>query len=240
MRNLLFLATLAWSVAALAAGGSVESKRSVVGASDGGQEQNNRPATGTFLVNGVAATVGKSLITVQDAYFFRALLRFRAGESNLLQPEEGEDLKRTVRKMVFEEMVLAEMNSLHIEERASSAEIAEALSGGRARSVPRDRQWKGLLSHFGKSESAAYDVVGRSLAVDKFMVRKIETLTPIITQADVERYVKQNETRFRGSDTEKLKPGIVTLLKKERTQKGLEEWLRFLRDKYGVTNYLDG
>lgn len=194
--------------------------------------------SGIFLVNGVAATVGKTLVTVQDAYFFRALQRYRDGEADLLRPEDGEDLKRTVRKIIFEEMVLGEMKSLRIEERASAAETTAALRRDRART--RDQKFKEMLAHFGKTESAALEVVGRGLTVDKFMQRKIETLTPIVTQADVDRYLKQNEAKLKGSDLEKLRPSILQLLKKERTQKGLEEWLRFLRDKYGVTNYLDG
>ena len=192
---------------------------------------------GTSLVNGVAATVGKALVTVQDAYFFRSLQRFREGAGELFRPEDGDDLRRTVRKIIFEEMVQGEMKSLHFEDRATGSEVANALRrDGRL----REKQWKALLSHFGKSENAALEIVDRSLTVDKFMARKIETLTPIVTQADVDRYIKQNETRFRGSSPDSLKPNIILLLKKERTQKGLEEWLRFLRDKYGVTNYLDG
>jgi len=196
------------------------------------------PSATTYLVNGVAATVGKTLITVGDAYFYRALQRFREGSGDTLRVPEGEELKRTIRKIIFEEMVLGEMKSLHIEERATGSEISAALKRDGSRA--RERQWKALLAHFGKSESAALEVIGRGLTIDKFMQRKIETLTPIITQADVDRYIKQNEARFHGSDPQVLRSNIVLLLKKEHTQRGLEEWLRFLRDKYGVTNYLDG
>jgi hypothetical protein len=190
-----------------------------------------------ILVNGIAATVGKALITVQDAYFYRALQRFRDGEGDPLRPEQGEELKRTVRKIIFEEMVEEEMKSLKYEEKSNQAEIRSQL--GTEKSRARQRSWEAILQHFGKSETAAVEVLARSQRVDRFIDRKIETLTPIITQADVERYIQQNEARFKGSDVESLKPNIMLLLKKERTQKGLEEWLRFLRDKYGVANYLD-
>ncbi len=54
------------------------------------------------LWNGTAATVGKTLITVQDARFYRSLNRFVSGEPKMLEPETGEALRKTVQKMAFE------------------------------------------------------------------------------------------------------------------------------------------
>ena len=100
--------------------------------------------------------------------------------------------------------------------------------------------WNQLLSPFGKSEGAVVDAAMKSMRVERFIQNKIETLTPLVTQAEVERYYGQNKARFGTEDYDKAKPEIVLLLKRERMQKGLEEWVRFLRDKYGVTNHLAG
>ena len=50
----------------------------------------------SFLFNGTAATVGKVLVTVQDAYFYRALIRFRDKEGNPLLAEDQNTYLRVV------------------------------------------------------------------------------------------------------------------------------------------------
>lgn len=190
------------------------------------------------LLDGTAATVGKVLLTVQDAHFYRALLKFKDGEANPLKPEAGEDLKKTVQKMVFEEMVYAEMKSLQFE--AGPRSEAEKMLGTEKAKKGKDVIWREILRYFGKSESVAVDRLWKSLQVERFIQKKIETLTPIITDGEAERYYRQNQARFQGSRYEALKPNIVLLLKKQRMQNGLEEWVKFLKDKYSVTNLLDG
>src|SRR5687767_12881402 len=64
-----------------------------------------------IILNGTAATVGKHLVTVQDARFYRALQRFQGDEADVFKVEEGEELRRTVQKIVLEEMVATEMKS---------------------------------------------------------------------------------------------------------------------------------
>ena len=67
------------------------------------------------LLNGAAAVINKRVVTVQDAYIFRALQRVKTGLQPPILEEEGEELKRTVQKIVFEDMVLAEMKSIQKE-----------------------------------------------------------------------------------------------------------------------------
>lgn len=194
-----------------------------------------RAAEKPLLVDGTAASVGKNMVTVQDAYFYRAVQRFRDGEGDPLELEEGEALRRTVQKLVFEDMVQSEMASFKFD----GGSRAEAEKIVRARKLKAKPQvWHELTTRFGRGEGAVVDCILRSLQVERFIQKKVETLTPIITQAEVERYYTSNKARFQGSDFESLKPKIILLLKKERMQKGLEEWVRFLRDKYGVTNHL--
>lgn len=192
----------------------------------------------TVLLDGTAATVGKQLITVEDAYFYRSVQRLREGETgDLTKREEGDELRRTVQKIIFEEMVFAELKSFQFDggPRSEAEKLVRQKKAGLKAGV-----WSKFLAAQGKTEANVIDSVWRSLKVEGFIQKKVETLTPIITQAEVDRYYNSNKARFEGNDYEALKPQIVRLLKKERMQKGLEEWVRFLRDKYGVTNHLAG
>lgn len=191
------------------------------------------------VINGTAATVGKELVTVQDARFYRALQRFREGEAAPLKPEEGEDFRRTVQKIVLEEMVFAEMKNLSTDV-GSKTEAEKLIRAQRSKGRDKESLWKEILKRFGKTEAMAVERLYRSLQVERFIQKKVETLTPIVTEAEAERYFKQNQSRFYGSSYDRLKPNIILLLKKERMQKGLEEWVRFLKEKYGVTNLLEG
>jgi hypothetical protein len=187
------------------------------------------------LVDGTAATVGKVLITVQDAYFFYALQSFRERGAPPSQFIEGDELKNAVQKMVLEEMVYAEMTSLQYEggTRAEAENLLQQLKG-----KEQEGRFKETLARYGKTEAAAVDRLWKSLKVERFIQKKVETLTPIITEGEVERYYKQNQAQFPG-EYEAQKPNIVLLLKKQRMQKGLEEWVRFLKQKYGVQSHLD-
>lgn len=191
------------------------------------------------LLNGTAATVGARLVTIQDARFYRALMRFREGEGDVFKIEQGEELRRTVQKLVLDEMVFAEMKSFSFEA-GNRNEAEKLLHAERSKSRARESTWKEILSRFGKTEAIAVDRLYKSLQVDRFLQKKVETLTPIVTEAEAERYYQQNQTRFIGSPFERLKPSIILLLKKERMQKGLEEWVKFLKEKYGVINLLEG
>lgn len=188
-----------------------------------------------MLWNGTAATVGKTLITVQDARFYRSLNRFVSGEPKMLEPETGEALRKTVQKMAFEEMVFLEMKAIQFDG-GTRSQAEEPLRKAKA------RESKGgfatLLKTYGRSESEAFERWNRSYQVERFLQKKVETLTPIVTLKEVELYYNQNRERFKGSNFEALRPSIEVLLKKERMRKGLEEWIRFLRDKYGVVNHL--
>ncbi len=187
--------------------------------------------------NGTAASVGKTLITVQDARFYRALNRFVASEANPMDPENGEALRKTVQKMAFEEMVFLEMKAIQFEG-ATKAQLEEPLK--RARAQDKKKLFGSLLKTYGRSENEAVERWNRSVQVERFLQKKVETLTPIVTLKEVETYFNQNRERFKGSNFEALRPSIEVLLKKERMRKGLEEWIRFLRDKYGVVNHLAG
>ena len=188
------------------------------------------------LLNGTAAVVEKTLISVQDAYIYRALQRFKSAENPAVLIEDGEDLKKTVQKLVFEQMVYTELKAMKVENNfkpTQSSWLAVEKNKGRS------KVWRDLLSHFGLSETQAVERMNRSQQVEEFLQRKAETMTPIITEDEAQKYFKQNEAKFRGSSFETLKPSIVILLKKQILQRGLEEWVRFLKEKYAVVSLLE-
>jgi hypothetical protein len=188
------------------------------------------------MIDGTGAAVGKKLITVQDAYFYRALQRFREGAPATNNLEQGEELKRTIQRMAFEDMVSSEMKSFKFEG-GQEATMESVLSSSKAKTREALERWR---KKYRKSAGDVREQLLKTLNVEKFLQKKVETLTPIITDAEVEKYYKQNQTRFQGTDLESLRGNILVLLKKERMQKGLEEWVRFLKEKYGVTTLIGG
>lgn len=196
-------------------------------------------AAKSTLLNGTAAQFGNTLLTIEDVYFIRSVQRFKEGVEDTVQREEGEALRKAIQKVVFEEVVFTEMKNLQYSGGPSKLEVEKWLAQ-KNKNPKTATSWRAVRSAFGRAENAALERLLRSQQVERFLQKKVDTLTPIITDAEAERYFQQNQTKFKDSTFEKLKPNIVMLLKKERMQKGLEEWIRFLRDKYGVTNYLEG
>lgn len=192
--------------------------------------------TKPVLLNGTAASVGKTLITVQDVYFYRSLQRFREGESPALLIETGEALKKTVQKVAFEEMVHQEMKSFEFEP-VPKTEAEKLVSQKKSQGKTAD--WQAILNHFQVTEGGAMERLNKTLSVEKFLQKKVDTLTPIVTASEIEKYYQQNQNRFKGSSLEQLKPNIQVLLKKQRVQKGLEEWIRFLKEKYNLVTLLE-
>ncbi len=190
----------------------------------------------TTLINGTAASVGKDLITVQDAYVYRALQRFKSKEYPAVQIETGENLKRTVQKAAFEHMVYLELKSFEFEGGAKSSGDKELQDLKRQ----KPKEWESISSKFNVSDKELTDKYQRSVQVERFMQKKVDTLTPIITDAEAEKFFKENPGRFKGSQFEQMKNNIQVLLKKQHIQKGLAEWIQFLKEKYGFAILLEG
>ncbi|MCB0417734.1 MAG: hypothetical protein KDD39_08795 [Bdellovibrionales bacterium] len=188
------------------------------------------------LLNGTAAKVGKTIITVEDAYFYHALNAFKGGASDSVNRPSTSELRKTVQKMIFEEMVALEAQTFKFQEVPKGLAQAQI---NRQKGQSRPEQWRQILSRFGKTESAALSLLDRSILVERFVQRKVETLTPIITDVEVERYYRQNPGRFKDKTVETAKPTIVLILKKQRVESGLEEWIRFLKKKYQVAEFLE-
>ena len=187
------------------------------------------------LFNGTAAIVSKKVLTISDAYIYRAIVRFRDGEASPIKLEQGEELTRTVQKVVLQEIVLKEMQSYKFV--GTTRKVVEKWLQ-EEKEKGREKVWDSLAKTFEKAESEMVDRLWRQWQVEDFIQKKIDTLAPIVTEAEAQKYYKTNEVRFRGTSFETMKPNILTLLKKQETQKGLDEWIKSLKERYVVTNIL--
>lgn len=188
------------------------------------------------LVNGVAATLGNKVVTLQAADFHRAVQLYREGNPAPLSSQSLEERKKTVQKAALEEMVFLEMKSFRYG--ASQKAEAERILKMR-RANDKANVFKKIQSQFGKSEADIVNALARSLEVEKFLQTKIETLTPVITDAEVERYYRQNASRYPGGDLESNRAQITRELKFDKMQRALEEWVQSLREKYRFVNLLN-
>ncbi|NBT57734.1 hypothetical protein EBT16_03010 [bacterium] len=187
--------------------------------------------THAALVNAVAGKVGDQLITVQDAYFFRGLQRFRSGTRPVVLIETDKSLKATIQKTMFEKMIVQEAKTVGFKETASS-EASEFLKRKKEQGHASD--WAQLLRAFSISEGEALRRLQEGLLAEKFLQKKIESLTPVITDSEVEQYIKNYPERAKKlGDKNRLM--IAEALKKERIDKGLQDYIDFLTEKYSAT-----
>ena len=187
--------------------------------------------THAALVNAVAGKVGDQLITVQDAYFFRGLQRFRSGTRPVVLIETDKSLKATIQKTMFEKMIVQEAKTVGFKETASS-EASEFLKRKKEQGHAWD--WAQLLRAFSISEGEALRRLQEGLLAEKFLQKKIESLTPVITDSEVEQYIKNYPERAKKlGDKNRLM--IAEALKKERIDKGLQDYIDFLTEKYSAT-----
>lgn len=184
------------------------------------------------VVNGTAAIINKKVITIKDAYVYRALQRMNTGTQPVLMEEQGEELRKTVQKIVFEEMVLAEMKSLQKE-----VEVSIVFDSWKKSKKSADLAL--IRETYGLGENELYKSAVKTIKADKFVKLKIDTVTPVVTEDEAQKYFKKNEAQFRGKSYESIRPNIIVLLKKQSVQKSLEEWIKSLKDKYEASILLD-
>lgn len=191
------------------------------------------------LVNGIAAEVAGKPISLEDVYFHRALDRVKNGESGLLAIEKGDALKNSVQKLVLEEMVYGEMKSLNFDGGPKSDAVR--LLQERKKSPQFRTEWEKALGYFRIGDDKAVSLLWKSLQVDKFIERKVETLTPLLTPDVVDRHLVANTPGFQTlPDVKKaeLRSRADRLLKKERMGEQLRDWVLRLKRKYSVVQYI--
>lgn len=199
------------------------------------------PANPPTLADGQAAKVAGQIITVRDARFYLALQRFRDGKGDPLAPETPAELKSAVQRVLLEEMVYSELKSLKVEG-GSRADTDQALK--QRKKPPASKSWERILKQFNQTDAQAIDRVWKSQQVERFIQKRIETMTPIVTPAEIDRFLRQKsragDKKLDEAELERLRPGAAQELKKDLMRKELEEWIVLLKRKYAVTNYLEG
>lgn len=188
------------------------------------------------LVDGIAATYGDRVLTVQDVYLYRALMRLVEGKGDPFELEAGERLQKTTQRLLFEALVQTELEELADKGKNFGAPVG-ILAGATLpaiRQAGRRSALDQVLKRFGRNEAQAEAMLERHRRVEDYLVRKLETLTPVVTEAELRRfYEKQGK---KGAPFEQARPVLERRLKEERRTRGLEEWARYLRDKYKATN----
>jgi len=183
------------------------------------------------LINAIAAKVGDHLITVQDAYFFRGLQRLRAGEHPVVLLETDKNLQSTVRKVMFEQMIVEEAKAVDFKE-LDPKQVNETVK--RLKEAGGGGDWSRLLKTFSVSEAEAVQRVSQGLLAEKFLKKKIESLNPVVTESEIEQYAKNYPEKVKRLG-EKNRSLISEALKKERVDKGLQDYVDFLTEKYSAT-----
>ena len=140
--------------------------------------------------------------------------------------------------MLLEEMVFGEMKSLNFDG-GPKAEATKVLAD--RRKTPSFRaEWDKFVAHYSLGEEKAVSLLWRSIQVDKFIEKKVETLTPLLTSDVVDRHLIANlqRTEFITDPRRELRQRAERLLKKERMGQQLQEWVLRLKRKYSVVQYI--
>jgi hypothetical protein len=192
-----------------------------------------------MVVNGIAAEVSGRPITLEEVLIHRGLDKVKSGQSDLLAVEKGEALHAAVQKMLLEEMVFGEMKSLNFDG-GPKTEATKVLADRRKVASFRG-EWEKFLAHFSLGEEKAVALLWRSIQVDKFIEKKVETLTPLLTSDVVDRHLIANNPGWEGMPEDRrreLRQRAERLLKKERMGQQLQEWVLRLKRKYSVVQYI--
>ena len=192
-------------------------------------------AIGAVLLSGSAARVGERVVTIRDVNYFASLHRLKEKKwADPFVPLSSEELKRYTKRLILEEMCFSEVKSLEFQgpKRTEAAALAAAQKG------KNRAQWAEFLRFYGRSEDQATEILFRSLTVDRFLEKKMETLTPLITEEEITQYLNQTNPNPQDSDKAALRQSVARLLRQERMQKGLENWLTSLQAKYSAVSLL--
>ncbi len=192
-------------------------------------------ATGAVLLSGSAARVGEKVITIRDINYFAAIHRLKEKKwADPFIPLAVEDLKRYTKRALLEEMCFSEIKSLEFQ----GPKRNEAVDLISSQQKKNRKQWSEFLRFYVRRDDQAVEILFRSLTVDKFLEKKMETLTPLITEDEITQYLSQNSANHQESDKATLRQSVARLLRQERMQKGLENWLASLQNKYSAVTLL--
>lgn len=193
----------------------------------------------TVLLNGIAAEISGKPTTVEEVYLHHALERVRQGQLPLLNLDSADVVHAWVQKFILDRIVLDEMKSLDFESTPKS-DAAQILAE-RKKNKPFKIEWDKLLNYFKMTEDKALNLLWRNQQAEKFLEKKVETLTPLITQEELTQYLNTHNPGWeKQSDDEKreLRTRTERLLKKDHAELQIRDWIVRLKRKYSVVQYL--
>lgn len=172
------------------------------------------------LVNAVAANIAGQPFTVQDAYVYRALERSLSEKKPLVLIEKGEVLKKTVRKAVLQKLLVKEAREAGFKPPDTKKPVKES-------------DLKEIKRVFGRSETALREKMAEVQLSDEFFKMKVLSLTPIITDTDVQEYSQSHQVRLTQAGVSDPTE-IRKLLQREKREKAVQEYVDFLTTRYEV------
>lgn len=172
------------------------------------------------LVNAVAANIAGKPFTVQDTYVYRALERSLSEKKPLVLIEKGEVLKKTVRKAVLQRLLVKEAKEASFKPPNSKKPVKKS-------------DLKEIMRVLGGSETALREKMAEIQMSDEFFKMKVLSLTPIITDTDVQEYSQTHSIRLKKAGLSD-QTEIRKLLQRERREKAVQEYINFLTTKYEV------
>lgn len=182
------------------------------------------------LLNALAAKVGNEYLTVQDAYIFRALQRYRTNEKPFIIFEKEQALKRTIEKIMFEKMLLAEVKTVDFKD----PEPSKAKEFVRSQESSAKKAGFSLIAkEFDLSQDELMKILQKNLLAEAFLQKKIATLTPVITESEVDAYMLRYPEKVKKLSGEK-RSVVADVIKQERASKALQDYIDFLSEKYSA------
>lgn len=172
------------------------------------------------LVNALAANVDGKPFSVQDAYIYRALERSLSQKKPVVLIEKGETLKKTVKKAVLNRLLALEAKEVGFKSDKKKLEAS-------------DRSLAEITRFFGRAKSELKTQISEMQLSDEFFQMKVASLTPLITDLDLQEYLRLNKSpvdKAGLSDSSQLRK----ILQKEKREKAVQDYVDFLTTKYGV------
>lgn len=188
-------------------------------------------AKSSHLLNALAGRVGKENLTIQDAYIFRALQRFRTGEKPFVFFEKDQALKRTIEKLMFEKMLLAEVKAVEFKDpdpTKAKEFVRQVEASGKSRELAS------IANEFDLTEEELTQILQQHFLAEAFLQKKLITLTPVITSSEVDAYLLKHPEKVKKLSGDK-RSVVSEVIKQERMNKALQDYIDFLTEKYSAT-----
>lgn len=186
-----------------------------------------RPAAAGVLLDGVAATVDGQVITLYDLTRAESVARVLVGKDPAARARVSRE--NVLDAVVNQRLVLTEAVRLRMDE-SDSERVEEVLRQAENR-YPSAAAWKAAIEEAGLSESDIQEEVGRQVRLLKYLHRRVPVA---VTLAEAGRYFEENQARMGGASFGDVVDTILDLLREEKFNAAMKEYLGRLRERSSV------